>query len=127
MTDEELQNNIEKGFAGQGSDDEAYRRVFAVLKREPSFKLSSDFAGKVIRNMHVVPQLSATSELVWLYVGLFSFVIVAGIAIFLTGFKINLGVLKFISGYPGLIVFGALFILALQWIDKRFVRKPTIS
>ena len=126
MTDEELQNNIEKGFAGQESDGEAYRRVFDALKREPSFKLSSDFADKVIRNRHGVPHSSATRELVWLYVGLFSFIVVAGIAIFLTGFKINLGVLKFISGFRGLIVFGVMFILALQWIDRRFVRKPTV-
>ena len=127
MTDEELQNSIEKGFAGQGSDEEAYRRVFDTLKREPSFKLPSDFAGKVIRSLQPVPQPSAIRELAWLYVGLISFVIAAGIAIFLTGFTINLGVLKFISGYPGLILFGALFILALQWIDKRFVKKSMVS
>jgi len=126
MTDEELQNNIEKGFAGQESDGEAYRRVFDALKREPSFKLSSDFADRVIQSMQTVPKPSSINELVWLYVGLFSFVIVAGIVVFLTGFTIHFGALKFISGYPGLIVFGALFILSLQWIDKRFVKKPTI-
>lgn len=122
MTDEELQNSIERGLAGQGPDGEAYRRVFDALKKEPSFKLSSDFASKVIQNR---PQRTTTSELTWLYVGLFSFVIVAGIAIFLTGFKLDPGVLNFISGYRGLIAFGALFILTLQWIDKRFVKKPT--
>ena len=127
MTEEELQNNIERGSVGQGSDAEAYRRVFDALKKEPFFMLSSDFAGKVILRIRSVPQPTSTRELVWLYAGLFSFVIVTGISIFLTGFTINFGMLKFISGYPWLIVFGALFILALQWIDKHFVKKPTVS
>ncbi len=77
--------------------------------------------------MQLAPQQSAIHEFIWLYAGLIAFVVAAGITIFLTGFKINLGVLKFISSYPGLIVFGALFILALQWIDRRFVKKPTVS
>ncbi len=127
MTDEESQNRIEKGIAGEGLDDQAYRRVFAVLKREPSYQLPPDFAAKVIRSMQLAPQQYTTLEFIWLYTGLIAFVIAAGITIFLTGFEINLGVLKFLSSYPGLIVFGALFILALQWIDKRFVKKPMVS
>jgi hypothetical protein len=43
----------------------------------------------------------------------------------MTNFKLNFGVLRFISGYPGLFVFGALFILALQWIDKKLIRPST--
>ena len=38
-------------------------------------------------------------------------------------FRVHVGVFKFITGYPGLIVFGIAFVLALQWVDKEVVRK----
>ena len=127
MNDEELQNRIEKGLIGESPDEKAYHMVFGVLKKEITYQLPSDFAGKVIRSMQTVSQQSTAREMVWLYAGLVSFMIAAGVAVAMTDFKINFGVLKFISGYPGLIVFGILFILSLQWIDKRFVKKPMVN
>ena len=123
MNDEELQNKIEKGQIGNSPDEKAYHMVFGVLKKEITYQLPSDFAGKVIRSMQAVSQQSTAREMVWLYAGLVSFVIAAGVAVTMTDFKINFGVLKFISGYPRLIVFGILFILSLQWVDKKLVRK----
>ena len=64
--------------------------------------------------------------MVWLYLGIFSFIIAMAVAVALTGFKVNMGVLKFIASYPGLFVFGTIFILALHWIDRRAINKQTI-
>lgn len=127
MTDEELQNSIEKGFKGKGLEARAYRTVFDAVEKEPSYKLPSNFADKVMVKIEVASKRSASRELVWLYVGLASFVIAAGVAMVLSNFDrlnfdgLNFGVLKFISGYPGLIIFGCLFILGLQWIDRKFI------
>ena len=121
MTDEELQDKIEKGLGGTTADERAYRRVFQALQREPSLKLSADFASRVISRIQTKPATSR--DLVWMAVGIGSLTIALIVAIVLTGFSFNWGVFKFISGYPGLIVFGIAFILALQWIDKRIVRR----
>ena len=122
MTEEELQNSVEKGFRGQSLDDRAYRTVFDVLQKQPDYKLPSNFADKVIVKIDLATQGSTAQEMTWLYLGLASFVFAAGIAMVMTNFKINFGALKFISGYPGLLLFGTLFILCLHWIDKKFIR-----
>ena len=120
MTDEELQDIVEKGSQGHGADERAYRRVFDTLKREPSLELSAGFASRVVSKLQYK---SSRSDVTWLAVGITSFLIAMIVAIALTGFTLNWGVFKFISGYPGLIAFGIAFVLMLQWIDKKVVRK----
>ena len=120
MTDEELQNKVEKGINGTSADERAYRRVFDILKHEPSIALSSGFASRVVDRLQ---RKSSTSDVAWLTIGIVSFVIAMIVAIAMTGFTLNWGVFKFISGYPGLIAFGIAFVLMLQWIDKRLVRR----
>ena len=126
MSEEELQNSIERGLAGNGPGELAYRTVFSALKQSPSYQLPSDFADRVLHRMEAVAEKSSSRELVWLYVGLISFIIAAGIAIAMTGFKINFGALKFISGYSGLLIFGAAFILGLNWLDKKIIHKTAV-
>ena len=67
-------------------------------------------------------QPAQSREIFWMVTGVFAFIIVAGISMVLTEFKFDFGVLRFISSYSGLIIFGTVFILALQWIDKRFIK-----
>ncbi len=126
MNEEELQNSIERGLAGNGPEELAYRTVFSALRQSPSYQLPSGFADRVLNRMEAVGEKSSSRELVWLYVGLISFTIVGGIAIAMTGFKINFGALKFISGYSGLLIFGAAFILGLQWLDKKIIHRTTV-
>ena len=121
MTEEELQNSVENGFKGKDFNGRAYRMVFDVLQKEPSYKLPSDFADKVMLRIDMASQRSSSQEMVWLYVGLIFFVIAGGVVIAMSNFKINFGVFKFISGYSGLLTFGGLFILGLQWIDRKFI------
>ena len=121
MSDEELQGRIEGGFSGNSPDERAYRIVFDALRREPQYQLPTDFASRVIKGLH--PVTSSSRDMVWLGVGIVSFIIAMAVAVAKTDFRINMGVLKFISGYPGLIAFGIVFVLALHWIDKRIVRR----
>lgn len=124
MTDEELQERIEQGDHSNSKDAKAYRLVFAALRREPDFRLRTNFADRVARRaLHVEAQSS--HEIIWLLLGLFSFVVALGIATYLTGFKPSLGAFEFVSSYPGLFVFGVLFVGLLQWVDKRIIRKTT--
>lgn len=123
MTDEELQNSIEKGAAPDGVDARAYARVFDALRKEPSFQLPANFAARVIEGIDFSPRRS--TDVMWLYAGIFSCVVAMVVAILLTDFKITFGAFRFISGYPGLIAFAAVFILGLQWLDKKLVRKPS--
>lgn len=124
MTDEELQDNIEKGNIFEGPDARAYMKVFESLRREPSFRLSPDFSKGVIQRINFSSRQSYR-DMIWLYLGLASCVVAMFIAVIMTDFKISLGAFRFIAGYPGLFVFALFFILALQWIDKKIVRKMT--
>jgi hypothetical protein len=59
----------------------------------------------------------------WLYAGVAACLITLLVAILLTGFQFTFGAFRFLSGYPGLIAFAIGFILGLQWLDRKFVRK----
>jgi|SRR6185295_5905373 len=127
MNEEELQDKIEKGLAGNSADDNAYRRVFDALKREPTFQLPADFAGAVLRKRQPAKPVEAGREIFWIYAGIAAFVIAAGISIFLTGFTLNFGVLRFLPSHAGLVIFGIAFIIALQWVDKRFIKRSSFN
>ncbi len=119
--DEELQNQIEKaGSSLDGVDAYAYKKVFDVLKQEPDFHLSSNFADRVIQKIETKKESS--SDFIWFGIGIFMFAIAAIVAIVLTDFKVSFGALNFIAGYPGLFIFGAAFILGLQWLDQKLIR-----
>ncbi len=127
MSEEELQRSVEKnGVQGKGFDERAYRTVFNALKKEPSYALPFNFADRVLQRIEAAAEQSTRRELIWFYLGLTAFVAVAGVAVALTGFKINFGVLKFISGYPGLFIFGTAFIMGLHWIDRKVIKKHTV-
>jgi len=125
MSDEELQQQAEHGRSGSSADERAYRMVFQALNRPPSYRLPSNFADRVIQRMEA-PARSSAREMIWLYVGLVAFVVAGILTAVLIGFRINAGAFRFVAGYPGLFIFGAAFILSLQWIDKHFVRKPSL-
>ena len=57
----------------------------------------------------------------WLGTGMFSLFITLIVAIAMSGFKLNFGFLKNMSGYAGLFVFGAVLILVLNQLDKYFI------
>ncbi len=121
IKDEDLQNQIERSNSAiEGIDAQVYKRIFDVLKKEPDFHLPVSFADKVVAKMEAGKESSR--DLFWICLGVVSFVVAAIVSVALTGFKLNFGALKFINGYPGLIVFGIVFILVIQWVDKKLVR-----
>ena len=120
--DEETQNQFEQNHpASDRIDAYAYKKVFDVLKQEPDFQLPANFADRIMARLEA--RRESSKDFVWLGIGIFSFVIAGVVAVVLTGFSLNFGAFKFITGYPGLIVFGIAFVLALQWVDKKVVRK----
>ena len=123
MTDEELQSNLEKNPVGESLDERSYRKVFQILRKEPSFQLTSHFANQVMSRLKLHSDVSFQRDIYWLSAGIGGFIVAMIVTVVLTDFRFTLGGLKFIAGYPGLFVFGILFILGLQWIDKRIVHK----
>lgn len=121
MTDEELQKQVEAGNYSQQEDSEAYRHLFNALKKEPAFHVSLPFADRILAR---IDKKEEQRDFRWLAVGIFLSVIALVVTLVLTK-AWTIGVFSFISGYPGLIVFGIAFILVLQWVDKRIIRKQT--
>ena len=118
--DEELQKRIENGQRVDLSpDSKAYHKIFDALKKEP-YQLPSNFADKVV-NLIKVNNNSLSKDYFWFGLGLFSFIVAAIYAVSRTDFRINLGALKFISGYSGFLIFGLAFILLIQYLDKQFI------
>lgn len=121
MSDEDIQNRIQQGEHLPGVEGQAYRHVFDALQKEPGFVLPPTFADKVVRKITAAPERSY--DVAWMIAGFSGCFIALVVAVLLTGFKVNLGVLGFVKDYTGLLLFGAAFLLALQWVDRRVVRK----
>jgi hypothetical protein len=97
--------------------------VDQALRKEPAFKLSVGFADRVLMQLEARRAQADARDWIWLGLGLLGFVIAAVVGIILSGFSPSLGALTFLSNHGSLLVFGIVFIVILQWIDRRFVRK----
>ncbi len=123
--DEILQKQFENGnFSNEGVDAQAYQKVFDALKHEPEYMLPVYFADRLVI---LIESKEKTKEIshdnLWLALGLFSFVIALIVAFAVTDFKLSVGTFQFFVGYRGLIFFGIAFILLLNWVDKKIIRK----
>ena len=137
MSEEELQQRLETGEKITGKDALAYRKVFDALEREPDFRLPMNFADSVMDQIASKPE--SKKEYFLIGGGVLFFVIAAMVAYLMTDFSLSADVFKvqtdlrafqFVRNYLGLFLFGAAFIVLLQWLDKRFVRpsdKDTVS
>jgi hypothetical protein len=123
MNDEEIQKEVELGNIPLHGDARVYRKVFDVLRHEPGYLLPGSFADRVTRRIIAA---QSSNDIYWLYAGLFGCVVACIVSAILVQAKFTVGVFRFVSGYPGLIAFGLAFILVLQWIDWKYVRKPVI-
>jgi len=123
MKDEELQYKIEQGDAQDTSADaEAYRKVFSSLQHEPEFSLHASFEDLVIQRIAAKHIKESSRDGWWFAGGILLFIIGLVVAIILIDFRPDVGVYSFLKGYPGLIIFALLFILALNYIDRKFIR-----
>jgi hypothetical protein len=123
MIDEEIQKEVELGNIPLNGDARVYRKVFDMLRREPGYLLPGSFADRVTKRIIAA---HSSKDIYWLYAGVVGCAIAMVVAVVLTKPKFSVGAFRFISGYPGLIVFGIVFVLVLQWVDRKYVRKPVI-
>ena len=124
MQEEELQNQLEHDLNADASEDaRAYKRVFDVLKKEPDFHVSLPFADRIIT---LIEKREEKRDYWWMGTGIFLSLIAMIVALALTQANWSAGVFTFFSGYPGLVAFGIAFILFLQWIDKKIIRKAIV-
>jgi len=125
MTEDQLQESTERGNDIPSKDGRAYRAVFNALKREHDFVLPPSFANRIVGQL---TERRSSRDMLWLYLGLGSMLITLAIVIAIIGSRtdfrfLTMGTFTFLSSYKGLVIFGIAFILALQWVDKKFVRK----
>lgn len=121
--EEELQNQIERGSVNHDSEDAlAYQRVFNSLKKEPDFHVSLPFADRILA---LIEKKEERKDYWWMAVGIFLSVVALIVVLALTKVNWTTGAFTFISKYAGLVVFGIGFILLLQWVDKKIVKKRT--
>ncbi len=122
-SEEELQNQIEQGLVTESGDDiRAYQRVFDALKKEPDYHVSLPFADRIIA---IINKREEKRDYWWIAIGIFLAVIAMIVSLALTSAHWSTGVFTFLSGYPGLVAFGIVFILLLQWVDRKIVKKRT--
>ena len=121
--EEEFQRKIEQGREVEGDplDVQAYREVFARLKRQPQIRLSEDFADRIVVQVLERRKRRAVRDYFWLGTGIFFLTIAFGVAVFITGFKAYFGFLTDISAYAGIFAFGAVFIMILNRLDKKLL------
>jgi archaellum biogenesis protein FlaJ (TadC family) len=121
--EEELQNQIERGSVNHDSEDAlAYQRVFNSLKKEPDFHVSLPFADRILA---LIEKKEERKDYWWMAAGIFLSVVALIVVLALTKVNWTTGAFTFISKYAGLVVFGIGFILLLQWVDKKIVKKRT--
>jgi len=119
--EEELQDQIEQGLRNPDSEDAlAYQRVFNSLKKEPDFHVSLPFADRIVA---LIEKKEDRKDYWWIAAGIFLSVIALIVALALTKVNWTTGAFTFISEYYGLVLFGIAFILMLQWVDKKVIRK----
>ena len=122
--EEELQNSIEKGQKPhvENMDMKAYEEVFRVLKKDPEYVLPPRFAERIVARIIADRESRNSTDYFWFGAGIFLLLSVSIATIILTGFRLNFGFLRVMSDYKGLAVFGVVFVLFLNWLDKRLIR-----
>ncbi len=116
--DEQLQDSIERGGSPDSDDAKAYGVVFKALKTSP-YELPAHFADSVVSRME-----SSSRDILWLATGLAVLICGAGASFYFSGaeglWSINL--VGVFSGYSGVIFFGIVFAVIINWIDRRYIR-----
>lgn len=119
--EEELQHQVERGSVIHDSEDTlAYKRVFDSLRKEPDFHVSISFADRIAA---LLEKKEERKDYWWLAAGIFLSVIALIVVLAITKVNWTIGAFTFISKYYGLVGFGIVFILLLQWVDKKIIKK----
>ena len=122
--EQEIQKSLEQGEAPKGEelDVTAYQQVFRVLGKEPGYELPGNFAARVVARVKARQQARDSRDYFWFGAGIFFLAIIFLATVVFTGFRLDFGFLKAMSDYSGLAMFGVVFVIFLNWLDKRLVR-----
>ena len=105
------------------SMNELDNHIESALKKEIDFKLSDSFSDRIIEMV----MTRAKRERKWELIGIITtgvlFLAALIVTFVLTEFSFSLGVLTFLSDHLGLIGFAIVFIVLLNILDKKIVRK----
>lgn len=115
----ELQQLVEAGETPMTTDANLYKQVFDGLKQSPQYTLPASFATSVIQRIQLRQQQSLRWEYFYLSLGIAVMMIACGIVFTLSGITISLGFLKGLNDYKWVMVFAALFVILLQWVDRK--------
>jgi hypothetical protein len=121
--EEELQNRIERGGSAHGMDARAYRHVFQALGKELDYELPADFAAKVANRILVRDEKRLSSEYIWFAAGILCLAAAFIWTIVFIGFQLDFGFLNGMAAYKGLAIFGIVFIIGLNWLDRKLLRE----
>lgn len=132
--EEEIQKNFEKGQIPDvdSIDVKAYRQVFQALEKDPGYALPERFAEGVVSRLAARRQSRDSRDHLWFGAGIF-FIALAFLATILftgvrvSGFPFDLGFLNAMADYKGLALFGVLFILFLNWLDRKLIRGRQVT
>lgn len=122
--DEILQNKVEAEEFDDSLDSISYKKVFEALKRESSAHIPINFADRLVTLIEArESKKSSRLELLLFICGAILSVILFAVAIVLTKFELNLGFLKSINNFKGLIAFTIIFTGILLLLERRLLRK----
>jgi hypothetical protein len=125
--EEKLQQAMEqKQQSINNLDQKAYHLVFRSLSLIPGADVSPGFAAAVVVKIEKQKRKAALQELAWMIFAGFLLLISLAVAIVLSGFRIDMGFLKGLGSYSGVVVFGLFFVLLLHFVDKRLLRKKVL-
>jgi hypothetical protein len=120
--EEQLQRKIEAGEMPQAPDAAAYKKVFDILRQEPSpLRLPDNFADKVITRIDV-RSASLTGDYLWFGIGMLLILISGAVGFAFSGVTINLTFLNALKPLKGLFVFALIFIVAIHLLDKHVLK-----
>jgi hypothetical protein len=128
--EEELQQRAENeklyGVEKDDLDAKAYVEVFNVLKGIQGYEVPPKFADNVMDKITVKHGTKASifsNDYFWFGAGLTLLMSLAVATVMMTKVKIDMGFLNAMSAYKGLFIFGVLFVIVLNVLDKRLIRK----
>ncbi len=126
-SEDELQQQIEGGKRPENDDETAYVHVFNALKKAPVVMPGAGLADRVLLRL----EDRAANKRSWIewalaaFAGL-SFLVGLIVTVVLTNFKPDFGFLSALRDYAGLIVFGVVFIIIINIIDRQLVRRKDL-
>jgi hypothetical protein len=125
--DEDMQNKIARGKAGETADELAYHAVFKALAREQPGEIETGLADRVILRLEKRSEVRKSSfDLILAVTGGMLFLIGLVVSIAITGFTPKFGFLNAVADFKGLFLFGIAFIIVINIIDKQLMRKKRI-